>query len=168
MITATITLNGGGPSLTWSGLNGALSNGSAATGDLRSLIERLALDSPDQFVLAQTRGASYYTVARMARPPEAGNSLDYKGPVWDVVRIGEPASITQNKPQSLWRLYYINSATGLIDKIISQEQGETITTEVSGWGDQGGEQAPTRLAWFRNKQKVMELTVNNVSHGPKQ
>lgn len=164
----TIALNGGQPTLSWSSTDGARSGNDPATGSVRELIERIALDSPDQFILAQARGASYYTVARMVRPPEAGNSRDYKGPVWDVVRIGEPASITQNKPQSLRRLYYINSATGLIDKIFSREQGETITAEVSGWVNQGGEQVPTRLAWFRNKQMVMELTVNNVSHSPRQ
>ncbi len=164
----TIALNGGQPALSWSSTDGARSGGNPAAGSLRELVERIALDSPDQFVLAQGRGASYYTVAHMVRPPEAGDSLDYKGPVWDVVRIGEPTSITQNKPQSLWRLYYINSATGLIDKILSREQGETITTEVSGWVNQGGEQVPTRLTWFRNRQMVMELTVNNVSHSPRQ
>jgi hypothetical protein len=164
----TIALNGGQPALSWSSADGARSGNDPATGSVRELIERIALDSPDQFILAQGRGASYYTVARMVRPPEAGNSRDYKGPVWDVVRIGEPVGITQNKPQSLWRLYYINSATGLIDKIFSREQGETITAEVSGWVNQGGEQVPTRLAWFRNKQMVMELIVNNVSHSPRQ
>lgn len=164
----TVALNGGGPTLTWSGLNGALSDGSPATGDLRSLVERIALDSPDQFVLAQIRGAAYYTVARMVRPSEAGGSNNYAGPVWDVVRISEPAVRTQNKPQSPWRLYHINAATGLIDKVVSQEQGQTITAEFSGWVNQGGEQAPARITWTQNKQVVMELSLNNIAHGPKQ
>ncbi len=164
----TIALNGGGPTLTWSGLNGALSDGSPATGDRRSLIERIALDSPDQFILAQLRGAAYFTVARMVRPADAGDSEDYTGPVWDVVRISEPTVRTQNKPQSSWRLYYINAATGLIDKVLSQEEGQSLTAEISDWVDLGGEQTPTRVTWTQNKQVVMELSLSNITHSPKQ
>lgn len=164
----TITLNGGGPALSWSGLNGALSGGSAATGALRSLLERLALDSPDQFILAQIRGSAYYTTARMVRPSEAGGSDKYTGPMWNVVRVAEPSARTQNKPQSLWRLYYINTATGLIDKVISEEQGQTIVAEISGWVTQNGEQIPTRITWTLNKQVVMELSLTSIAHGPRQ
>lgn len=164
----TILLSGVQGTFTWSGLDGAKSDGSPAIGKLRALIERLALDSPDQFILAQLRGAAYYTVARAVRPSEAGGSDNYAGPVWDVVRISEPDGRTQNKPQSSWRLYYINAQTGLIDKAISQEQGQTTTAEFSGWVNQGGERAPTRITWTQNKQVVMELSLNNIAHGPKQ
>jgi len=162
-----IALNGG-PVGAWSGLNGALSDGAAATDSLRSLVERLALDSPDQFILAQLRGSAYYTVARMVRPSEAGDSDTYTGPLWNVVRVSEPPALTQNKPRSLWRLYYINTATGLIDKVISQEQGQTIVAEMSGWVPQNGEQIPTRISWTVNKQVVMEFSLTNVSLGPRQ
>jgi len=162
-----ISLNGG-PALTWSGLNGALSDGAAAEGSLRSLVERLALDSPDQFILAQLRGSAYYTVARMVRPPEAGDSDNYTGPLWNVVRVSEPTALTQNKPRSPWRLYYINTATGLIDKVISEEQGQTIVADISGWVAQNGEQIPTRISWTVNKQVIMEFSLTNISYGPRQ
>jgi hypothetical protein len=162
-----IVLNGG-QALTWSGLNGALSDGAAAEGSLRSLVERLALDSPDQFILAQLRGSAYYTVARMVRPQEAGDSDNYTGPLWNVVRVSEPTGLTQNKPRSPWRLYYINTATGLIDKVISEEQGQTIVAEISGWVAQNGEQIPTRISWTVNKQVIMEFSLTNVSLGPRQ
>ncbi|MCI0391523.1 MAG: hypothetical protein MOB07_22500 [Acidobacteria bacterium] len=164
----TIALGGGPPSLTWGGVDGAKSGGALPTGALRALIERLALDSPDQFVMAQLRGASYHTVARDVRPAEAGGSADYTGPRWDLVRVAEPSRLTQNRPQSLWRLYYINSSTGLIDKVISQEQGLTITSEFSGWVNQGGETVPIRTIWKLNSQTVMELNLTNITHNPKQ
>jgi hypothetical protein len=164
----TIALNGGPPTLTWSGLDGAKSNGSPATGATRALIERLALDSPDQFILAQLRGSAYFTVSRLVRPSEAGGTDSYAGPVWNVVRISEPADRTQNRPQSSWRLYYLNAATGLIDKALSQEQGQTITAEFSGWVNQGGETIPTRIVWKMNNQTMMELAVTNVTHSPRQ
>jgi len=55
----------------------------------------------------------------------------------------------------------------LIDKVLSQEQGETITAEFSGWTNQGGEQFPARVVWKRNNQAVMEFNLNNVGLGPK-
>ncbi len=164
----TISLGGGPPTLTWSGLEGAKLNGAPAIGSARSLIERIALDSPDQFVLAQLRGAAYFTIAREVRPAEAGGSDDYKGPVWDLVRVAEPTRIGQNKPQSLWRLYYINSATGLIDKVVSEEQGQTLTAEFSAWVTQNGETIPSRTVWKLNEQTIMELNLTNVTHNPKQ
>lgn len=164
----TIALSGQQGTITWSGLDGAKSNGNAATGSLRAIIERLALDSPDQFVLAQLRGSAYFTVARAVRPAEAGGSDNYSGPVWDLVRVAEPTASGQNKPQSLWRLFYINSSIGLIDRIVSQEQGATITAEFSNWVNQGGEIVPARVVWKSNNQIIMDLTVNNVSHSQKQ
>jgi hypothetical protein len=163
-----ISLNGGPEALTWNGKDGARSAGSPVTGEQRALIERIAFDSPDQFIQAQLRGAAYFTVARNARPAEAGGADNYTGPVWDLVRIAEPEHFSQNKPQSLWRLYFINSATGLIEKVVSQEQGETLTAEVSGWTNQGGEAVPTHITWTRDKQVIMELTFTNIAHGPKQ
>lgn len=164
----TIALSGQQETITWSGLDGAKSNGNAVTGNLRSLIERIALDSPDQFVLAQLRGAAYFTIARSVRPAEAGGSDAYTGPVWDLVRIAEPTENSQNRPQSQWRLFYINTSTGLIDRIVSQEQGTTITAEFSNWVNQGGELIPARVIWKAGNQVVMDLTISNVSHNSKQ
>lgn len=163
----TIELGEKPQSLTWSGVDGARSNDISATGGLRELIERIALDSPDQFILAQLRGASYYTIGRDVRPVEAGASNDYTGPRWDLVRVAEPSRLTQNRPQSLWRLYYINTSTGLIDKVVSQERGKTITAEFSGWVTQGGETVPTRITWKQDKQVLMDLAITNVTHSPK-
>lgn len=70
---------GGRPGLlTWSEAEGARSSGGVPTEAERNLIESLALDTADQFVLAQLRGASYYTVASNVRPRDAGDN--YTGP----------------------------------------------------------------------------------------
>jgi hypothetical protein len=153
--------------LTWSGKEGAAVAGRQANGLERSLLERVALDSPDQFILAQLRGASYYTVERDVMPAEAGGSDNYAGPVWDIVRIGEPDIEGSNAPQSRWRLYHINSSTGLIDKVLSQESEEIVTAEITGWTKVAGELVPERIAWKRNDQIIMEIIFNGVSHGPR-
>jgi hypothetical protein len=162
-----IGINGGPPSLIWNGKDGAVADGRAAAGTERTLIERIALDSPDQFIQAQQRGAAYFTVARSVRPESAGGDDKYSGPVWDLVRVAEPVS-SENKPQSHWRLYYLNPASGLIDRVVSQEAGETTIAEFSDWVTQDGETFPTRIIWKQKEQVVMELVLLNATHGPKQ
>ena len=163
----TVGLNGSPAVLTWNDKDGAKSAGATATGDQRALLERIALDSPDQFILAQLRAAVYQTIAQQARPAEAGGSDNYKGPVWDLIRIGEIELPGRSKPQSPWRLYHINATTGLIEKVVSEEQGQTITAEITGWVNQGGETVPTRITWMRGNQKAMELSITNATYGPK-
>jgi hypothetical protein len=163
----SIALGGAPASLTWSPKQGAKSGAAAAAGVERGLIERIALDSPDQFVLAQTRGASYYRIAGLVRPADVADPETYTGPLWDLVRVVEPQRGTGNKPESLWRIYYVNCSTGLIDKILYQQQGETVTVELTGWTNQGGELSPSTTRWSRGGQVVMQLSYNSVTHGPK-
>jgi hypothetical protein len=161
-----ISLAGAPGLFAWDAADGAVSATGRAIGPDRKLIERLVLDSPDQLVLAQLRGASYSTVARQARPAEVGGADDYRGPTWDLVRVTELESEDQNRSRSPWRLYYINTATGLIDKIVSQEGEETITAELSDWVNQGGESFPARITWKLNDNKLMELVLTNVVYQP--
>lgn len=158
-----IALGGTPGLLTWNARNGSRSSSVEATRDARELVERVVLDSPDQFVLAQLRGASYATVSRNVRPTDAGDN--YAGPLWNIVRIGEPERDEQKKPQSAWRLYYINTRTGLIDRIVSELRGETIEAEVSGWVTVNGENAPTQITWTRQGKTIMEYRLTSFSRG---
>jgi len=158
---------GSGPaSLSWSEEDGPRAMSRAADETQRALIERLAFDSADQFVLAQLRGASYYTVARNVMPAEAGGADNYSGPTWDIVRVDDPGGDEQRRPRSKWRLYYINSRTGLIDKVISEVNGQRVETKFSGWSDQAGEKFPTRITWTRSGQTVMELRISSFAYDP--
>ena len=152
----------GGP-LRWNAQTGALASAARAQGTDRELIERLVFDSPDQFVLAQLRGASYSTIARRVRPTDAGES--YAGPLWDIVRVDDPERDEQKKPQSTWRLYYINNRTGLIDRIVSQLFGETIEAEMSDWTTVNGENVPGRITWRNQSQTLMQYRLTSFSRG---
>jgi hypothetical protein len=150
--------------LTWDRNQGTLLSGSRATGSDRQLVERLVLDSPDQFVLAQLRGASYYTVARNVRPVDASDK--YSGPLWNIIRIGDPESDEAKRPESRWRLYYVNAVTGLIDRIESEAQGQRIVAEIS-WTDLDGEKIPTQIIWTSQGQTLMQYRLTNFSHSEK-
>lgn len=161
-----IAIGGGQASLSWSDEEGSKASGSDANDTERTLIERLAFDSADQFVLAQLRGASYYTVARNVRPTDAGDNYD--GPLWDIIRVHDPEEDTIRKPLSNWRLYYINTRSGLIDKIVCDFRGEPVETNFVAWVQQDGEKVPSRITWTRGGQVVMEFTLTGFSHSPQQ
>lgn len=160
-----VNVAGRGTPLTWDAVGGTSRAGSPADAEGAALAARLALDAPDQFVLAQLRGASYAVVARNVRADEGGGEA-YAGPLDDVVRVVEPGGQEGSAPA--WRLYYINSVTGLLDKVVSEEAGEKVEAVLSGWAEHGGEWQPSRVIWSRGGQVFMELTVANAAHGPKQ
>lgn len=162
--TVEISIGNGPVALSWSNTEGSRASDRAASENERMLIERLALDSIDQFVLAQLRGASYRTIARNVMPAEAGGADNYTGPVWDIIRIDDPEQDSQKRPLSTWRLYYVNSETGLIDKVVSEPAGERIETHFSSWIEQAGEKLPTRITWTRPGQRIMEFRLTNFTH----
>lgn len=151
----------GAPVLSWDGKQGALDGDQQATGSNRELIERLVFDGPDQFVLMQLRGASYYTVARSVRPVDATDG--YNGPLWTIVRVDDSQRDEAKTATSRWRLYYINNATGLIDRIESEVDGQRIVAEISSWTEQNGEKLPAQIVWTRDGQALMQYTLTNFS-----
>lgn len=157
-----IRIAGSQASLTWNNTDGPLSSRSRPSVADRELIERLVHDSPDQFVLGQLRGASYFTVARNVRPTDAGDG--YSGPLWNIVRVDDPERDQEKRPQSQWRLYYINTSTGLIDRIVSEVNGQQIVAEISAWGEANGEKVPTEIIWTRQGQTLMTYRLTNFSH----
>lgn len=159
-----IALGVGTPLLTWSESEGSGSSGGVLNDTQRILIERLALDSIDQFVLAQLRGASYYTIARNVRPPDAVESDNYAGPLWDIVRVDDPETDAQKAPLSGWRLFYINVNTGLIDKVVSELRGAEIEVNLSEWTQQDKERFPTVITWSRQGTVVMEFRLTSFTH----
>jgi hypothetical protein len=152
--------------LNWTPSGGARSQGLPATGATRALIERIALDSPDQFVLSQLRPTSYRTIARNVVPRGAADLEDYSGPAWDVVLVNEMGP-SGSRPLSDTRLYYINTKTGLLDKVVSREGGEPIVAELSSWTISVGENAPMRVTWKRGDQIVMDLNISGVITAPR-
>jgi hypothetical protein len=135
----------------------------------RQIIERLVYDSPDYFALAQLSGASYYTVARRVRPAEAGDDDAYAGPTWDIVSVRESALSGKDDPQQpRVRLFYINTATNLIDQVITPEgEADTameVVAEVAQWEERQGERVPARIIWRRGAEVLMEYQLTNFAH----
>jgi hypothetical protein len=156
-----VSLLVGGRNLTWDDQEGTKSVAGLLSDPDRLLMERLTLDSPDQFVLAQLRGASYFTIARNVRPTDATDN--YTGPLWNLVRVDEPQETEKTRPLSSWRIYYVNGQTGLPDRVEYQLNELPITVEFLEWTKQGEETTPSRVKWSSNGQALMELHVTSVS-----
>lgn len=137
--------------------------GAAATQAERLAVERLVFDSPDQFVLAQLRGASYQTVMRNLRPIDAPD--DYSGPLWTMVRVNDPQMNESAAPKSPWRLYFINSISGLIDRVESDVDGQRVEASFLQWREQNGEKMPSHIRWSISGQTLMEFELQSSSQG---
>jgi hypothetical protein len=145
---------------TWRAEEGTRTGSGMPTDMQRLLSERLVYDSPDYFVLAQLRGASYLTVAQNVRPENAPDTYD--GPLWTIVRVDDPQSNESARPKSSWRLYYINSQTGLIDRIVSQLNNETVEAQITQWTEESGEKTPSHINWLIGGQTIMSFQVASV------
>lgn len=163
-----VTLDGQ-RTFTWTSPDGVKEAGSSASGEHRVLIERLALDGPDQFVLAQLRGASYQLLARRMRPVADSGTDGYTGPVYDVVRVTEPsrggAARVDPAGEAASRLYHFNSETGLIEKVVSEDVGVEVSAELAEWVTKDGETLPSRIRWRRAGAVVMEFKVTGYAFG---
>ena len=145
---------------TWISSEGIKAVSGLASPSEKLLVERLVFDSPDQFVLAQLRGASYFTITKHLRPNDAGD--DYSGPLWTVVRVSEPPQIDDTAPKSRWRLYYVNESTDLIDCIASELNDQPVEDSIE-WREWRGDPAPSKVKWTTNRQTIMELEVQAFS-----
>lgn len=160
----TVELNLIGRKFMWTDAEGiTVAQGAAAAEAQHLAVERLVFDSPDQFVLAQLRGASYQTVMRNLRPTNATD--DYSGPLWDMVRVNDPQTNESAKPKSPWRLYFINSISGLIDRVESDLDGQRVEASILQWTEQNGEKMPSQIRWTMNGQTLMEFELNSASQG---
>ena len=156
-----VSLAGSQASLLWDAAAGAHSSSGPLDLNDRTLLERFTFDGADEFIFAQLRGASYYTVAHNVRPDGAPDN--YSGPIWDVVRIDDLEKDEQQQPLSRWRLFYLNTATGLIDKIAYDSQGDRIEVNFADWTDQHGEKFPSTITWTSHGQTLLTFNLTTVT-----
>ena len=155
----SVEISANGRALAWNASSGA--NGHSPMTDFdRSLVERVVFDSADAFVLAQLRGASYQVVGKNVRA-DLGGADNYDGPLWTVVRVSYERYDSEAKPESVARMFYIDSRTGLVDKVISEVRGEEIEATLDRWTTRDGETFPSLIRWSTGGRQLMEFKVIN-------
>lgn len=153
----SVEISANGRALVWNASHGAKGDTPVTELD-RSLIEGLVFDSADAFVLAQLRGASYQVIGKNVRA-DLGGADNYDGPLWTVVRVSYARSDSEAKPESVARIYYIDSRTGLIHKVISEVGGEEVQAILGGWTTEAGETFPSFIRWSTAGHQIMEFKV---------
>ena len=82
---------------TWSNSDGIKAIPGLVTPSERLLVERLVFDSPDQFVLAQLRGASYFTITKHLRPASVHSAFR--------TRLHKSTSLRKRSPMTVRLMY---------------------------------------------------------------
>ena len=139
--------------------------GSASTEDLR-LIEMIVRDSVEHFVSTQARGDATLHLGDMFRGDD-GSNANYDGPFYDILRVNDTFA-TPGGTESRPTLFYLNSRTGLLEKIVYERQHDAAKVEVEfgEWIAITNQKIPSRIVWKENGTVTNQLTITQVTFAP--
>jgi hypothetical protein len=189
IVTATLTRNTGQPQTTltiirelpdklrieetsltprtfgYDGANAWVGGAPASPEDLQ-FIESFVRDSVEHFITGQARGDATFHLGDMFRSDD-GSDPNYSGPFHDLLRVDDVFRTAQGS-QSRPTLFYLNSRTGLPERIVYDRQGDAakILVEFSAWLTIAGQKTPGRIVWKENGNVTKQLTVSQVTFAP--
>ena len=100
--------------------------GSLSAEDLL-LIETIVRDSVEHFIAGQARGDATFHLGDMFRADD-GSNQNYDGPFHDILRVDD-AFETPEGTKTRPTLFYLNSRTGLLEKIVYEREEGRIEVE---------------------------------------
>ena len=137
--------------------------GSLSEEDLR-LIETLVRDSVEHFIAGQARGDATFHLGDMFRADD-GSNQNYEGPFHDILRVDdafETLEGTKTRPT----LFYLNSRTGLLEKIAYEREEGKIEVEFREWITIANQKTPGRITWKENGSVTNQLVITQVAFSP--
>ena len=137
--------------------------GSLSEEDLR-LIETLVRDSVEHFIAGQARGDATFHLGDMFRADD-GSNQNYDGPFHDILRVDdafETAEGTKTRPT----LFYLNSRTGLLEKIVYERGEGKIEVEFGEWLTITSQKTPGRITWKENGSVTNQLVITQLAFSP--
>lgn len=133
-----------------------------------ALVEELVTDSVEHFITGQATGDATFHLGDMFRLNDSSDA-EYAGPFYDILRVDDTfrnSSGLRARPT----LFYLNSRTGLPERIVYELPGEGATTRVEvefgEWFTVAGQKLPRRTAWKKGGALVGELIVNQAVFSP--
>jgi hypothetical protein len=141
--------------------------GGGPSGEELALVEALARDSVEHFVAGQAAGDATLHLGDMFRLDD-GSGPGYAGPFYDILRVDDTFAAADGI-QSRPTLYYLNSRTGLPERIAyEREEGAAIKVEVEfgDWATVSGQKVPRRTVWKENGVVTAEFVVNQAAFAP--
>lgn len=123
------------------------------------LVEELARDSLERFITSQAMGEATLHLGDMFRMDD-GTEATYAGPFYDILRVDDNFAESASRPT----LYYLNSRTGLPERIVYQRNagGTAVKVEVefSEWITVTGQKLPRSTVWKEDGVVVAELVIS--------
>jgi len=184
LITASLTRNGGSPTqltivrepgdklrveeqaatrLRILGHDGSRSWGQGGPPNVDEIefLDSLVRDSIEHFITGQAAGNATLQLGDMFRL-DNGEDPGYVGPFYDILRV-EDAYTTAGVRDSRPTLHYLNSQTGLPERIVYERGSKRVLVEFGNWAVFGGQKVPGRVVWQENGTIIRELTINQES-----
>jgi hypothetical protein len=137
--------------------------GSPSTEDLR-LIETIVRDSVEHFIAGQVRGDATFHLGDMFRADD-GSNQNYDGPFHDILRVDD-AFETPEGTKTRPTLFYLNSRTGLLEKIVYEREEGKIEVEFGEWITIASQKTPGRIIWKENGSVTNQLVITHVAFSP--
>ena len=137
--------------------------GSLTAEDLR-LIESIVRDSVEHFIAGQARGDATFHLGDMFRADD-GSNQNYDGPFHDILRVDD-AFETPEGTKNRSTLFYLNSRTGLLEKIVYEREEGKIEVEFGEWIAIANQKTPGRIIWKENGSVTNQLVITQVAFSP--
>jgi hypothetical protein len=127
----------------------------------QDLLETLVYGSAEHFFDTQMQGMATRFLGSRFRLDD-GSSPDYSGPYYDVYKVGDQVK-TAGGPREQLKLYYFNSDTLLLERVVYEinRNGSTVKVEerLGDWTREQGQQVARRIERFENGEPVFVLTI---------
>ena len=137
--------------------------GSPSAEDLR-LIETIMRDSMEHFIAGQARGDATFHLGDMFRADDGSNE-NYTGPFHDILRVDD-AFETPEGTKTRPTLFYLNSRTGLLEKIVYEREEGKIEVQFGEWITIANQKTPGRIIWKENGSVTNQLVITQVAFSP--
>lgn len=129
-------------------------------------IEALVRDTVEHFIAGQLASDATRVLGDQYRLDD-GSASNYQGPYYDILKVVDTftsANQTDRRPA----FYYLNSQTGLPEKIVYEQQAGAVRVEeeFSDWVTVLGQQIPRGIVRKENGVPVLQLVVNQAAFGP--
>jgi hypothetical protein len=135
----------------------------------QDLIETLVYGSAEHFFTTQMEGMATRLLGSRFRIDD-GSTADYNGPYYDVYKVEDQIK-TGNDQRSQLKLFYFNSETLLLERVIYEinRDGAPVKVEerLGDWTRQQGQQVARRIERLENGESVFVLTVRTTDIGPR-
>ena len=131
-----------------------------------ALVENIVRDSIDHFISSQANGDATFHLGDRFRMDD-GSDSNYTGSFYDILKVDDTFLNTtgiSSRPTH----FYLNSNTGLLERIVYERQadGARVEVEFTEWLTSAGQKLPRRTTWRTGGVMAAEFVINQAVFAP--